>query len=339
MQQKRELINLTVINNSSSVIAIPLFQRNVASINATTKYSYDITGIDLSCGVATIYINSVLYSITFDTTQQGLVSSLSALGFGLFGIESSTFVYTTDDTNVYGNMDLCGGGATTTTTTTTTTAAPATSTTTTTTTLAPETSTTTTTTTLAPATSTTTTTTTLAPETSTTTTTTTLAPETSTTTTTTTLAPETSTTTTTTTLAPETSTTTTTTTEAPTTSTTTTTTTLASNIFLDMSLSVDTTISQITVNGAPVTYISGATLPNTGGSNSNLNTTEYGSSQNLVITYSCTFSGHKITLTDSVGTVTCQNTGVGTNITMSFPTTNISSLSQMTILVEDGTCV
>jgi len=178
MQQKRELINLTVINNSSSVIAIPLFQRNVASINATTKYSYDITGIDLSCGVATIYINSVLYSITFDTTQQGLVSSLSALGFGLFGIESSTFVYTTDDTNVYGNMDLCGGGATTTTTTTTTTAAPATSTTTTTTTLAPETSTTTTTTTLAPATSTTTTTTTLAPETSTTTTTTTLAPET-----------------------------------------------------------------------------------------------------------------------------------------------------------------
>ncbi len=229
MQQKRELINLTVINNSSSVIAIPLFQRNVASINATTKYSYDITGIDLSCGVATIYINSVLYSITFDTTQQGLVSSLSALGFGLFGIESSTFVYTTDDTNVYGNMDLCGGGATTTTTTTTTTAAPATSTTTTTTTLAPETSTTTTTTTLAPATSTTTTTTTLAPETSTTTTTTT---------------------------------------EAPTTSTTTTTTTLASNIFLDMSLSVDTTISQITVNGAPVTYISGATLPNTGGSNS-----------------------------------------------------------------------
>jgi len=276
MQQKRELINLTVINNSSSVIAIPLFQRNVASINATTKYSYDITGIDLSCGVATIYINSVLYSITFDTTQQGLVSSLSALGFGLFGIESSTFVYTTDDTNVYGNMDLCGGGATTTTTTTTTTAAPATSTTTTTTTLAPETSTTTTTTTLAPATSTTTTTTTLAPE---------------------------------------------------------------SNIFLDMSLSVDTTISQITVNGAPVTYISGATLPNTGGSNSNLNTTEYGSSQNLVITYSCTFSGHKITLTDSVGTVTCQNTGVGTNITMSFPTTNISSLSQMTILVEDGTCV
>ncbi len=300
MQQKRELINLTVINNSSSVIAIPLFQRNVASINATTKYSYDITGIDLSCGVATIYINSVLYSITFDTTQQGLVSSLSALGFGLFGIESSTFVYTTDDTNVYGNMDLCGGGATTTTTTTTTTAAPATSTTTTTTTLAPETSTTTTTTTLAPATSTTTTTTTLAPETSTTTTTTT---------------------------------------EAPTTSTTTTTTTLASNIFLDMSLSVDTTISQITVNGAPVTYISGATLPNTGGSNSNLNTTEYGSSQNLVITYSCTFSGHKITLTDSVGTVTCQNTGVGTNITMSFPTTNISSLSQMTILVEDGTCV
>jgi hypothetical protein len=105
-----------------------------------------------------------------------------------------------------------------------------------------------------------------------------------------------------------------------------------------MSLSVDTTISQITVQGNPVTYVGGATLPNTGGSNSNLNTTDVGGSQNLVITYSCTFSGHKITLTDSLGTITCQNTGVGTNITMSFPTTNISNISLVTILVEDGTC-
>jgi hypothetical protein len=175
--------------------------------------------------------------------------------------------------------------------------------------------------------------------TSTTTTTTTLAP--TTTTTTTTIAPTTtSTTTTTTTIAPTTtSTTTTTTTIAPTTtSTTTTTTTLASNIFLDMSLSVDTTISQISVQGNNVTYVSGATLPNTGGSNSNLNTTDVGGSQNLVITYSCTFSGHKITLTDSIGNITCQNTSVGSNITMSFPTTNISNISVVNILVEDGTC-
>jgi hypothetical protein len=105
-----------------------------------------------------------------------------------------------------------------------------------------------------------------------------------------------------------------------------------------MSLSVDTTVSQITVQGNPVTYVGGATLPNTGGSNSNLNTTDVGGSQNLVITYSCSFSGHKITLTDSLGTITCQNTGVGTNITMSFPTTNISNISLVTILVEDGTC-
>jgi hypothetical protein len=94
--------------------------------------------------------------VFFDTTEQGLVNALNALGFGLFGITGTTFLYTTDDTNVYGNLDLCGGGPTTTTTSTTTTTTTAASTTTT--------STTTTTTTAATTTtSTTTTTTTAAP--------------------------------------------------------------------------------------------------------------------------------------------------------------------------------
>lgn len=387
MSIRKELINLTIINNSDCSLTIPLFQNNVASINATTKYSWDITTADLSCGFGSIIINSITYNITFDTTLTGLLSSLNGLNFGYFCSEiilGQLYVYTIDDTNIYGDLDLCPTPLTTTTTTTT-----STSTTSTTTTAIPTTTTTTTT-------STTTTTTTASlqyltdqyvcgtctliannvvvqsnfsldaldyfigedgnvyqilgstsgvpvtnisdntayvdcpsvpcPATTTTTTTT------STTTSTTTLAPTTTTT----------STTTSTTTLAPTTTTTSTTTTtttiLPYNIFLDMSLSVDTTVSQITVQGNPVTYVGGATLPNTGGSNSNLNTTDVGGSQNLVITYSCSFSGHKITLTDSLGTITCQNTGVGTNITMSFPTTNISNISLVTILVEDGTC-
>jgi hypothetical protein len=384
MSIRKELINLTIINNSNSNFTIPLFQNGVATINATTKYSYDITSASLACGQGNIIINGVLYNFTYDTNVSAVATALTNLGYGFFSYEIiglNTYIYVVDNTNVYGDMNLCLAGTTTTTTTTST------STTSTTTTDIPTTTTTTSTTTTTttaslqyltdqyvcgtctliannvvvqsnfsldildyfigedgnvyqilgstsgvpvtnisdntayvdcpsvpcPATTTTTTTT------STTTSTTTLAPTTTTT----------STTTSTTTLAPTTTTTST---------TTTTTTILPYNIFLDMSLSVDTTVSQITVQGNPVTYVGGATLPNTGGSNSNLNTTDVGGSQNLVITYSCSFSGHKITLTDSLGTITCQNTGVGTNITMSFPTTNISNISLVTILVEDGTC-
>jgi hypothetical protein len=203
MAIKRELIQFTIINSTDCDYNLPLFQQNVYSINATTKYSWDITTADISCGTGTIVVNSVTYNLSFAATLAGLLSSLNGLGFGFFCTETiggNTYLYVVDDTNVYGNLDLCPTAGTTTTTTTTT--------------AAPTTTTTTTTTTEAPTTTTTTTTTTAAPETSTTTTTTTVAPETSTTTTTTTLAPETTTTTT------------TTTTEAPTTTTTTTTTTI-----------------------------------------------------------------------------------------------------------------
>jgi hypothetical protein len=228
MAQKKELVQFTVQNNTDCDINVPLLQRNIYSINATTKYSWNIQTIDLSCGSASIIVNGATYPLSY--TANSLASFLSALNnldFGFFcteTISSVNYLYTQDDTNVYGNVNDCATGTTTSTTTTSTTAVPTTSTTTTSTTL-PGTSTTTTTTTGVPTTSTTTTSTTL-PSTSTTTTTTTDVPTTSTTTTSTTL-PVTSTTTTTTTEAPTTSTTTTTTTEAPTTSTTTTTTTEA----------------------------------------------------------------------------------------------------------------
>ena len=233
MAIKKELIQFVVVNSTGCGFDMPLFQQNVYSINATTKYSWDITGEDITCGTGSLVINGVTYNFSYTASSlTSLLESLNLLGFGFFCsevISGNTYIYTTDDTNIYGILTLCG--ATTTTTTTTTTAAPTTTTTSTTstTTSAPTTTTTSTTstTTSAPTTTTTTTTTTDAPTTTTTTTTTTEAPTTTTTTTsTTTEAPTTTTTTTsTTTEAPTTTTTTTTTTEAPTTTTTTTSTT------------------------------------------------------------------------------------------------------------------
>lgn len=227
MAQKKELVQFSVQNNTDCDINVPLLQRNIYSINATTKYSWDIQSIDLSCGSGSIVINGATYSLTFTANSlSSYLQALNNLGFGFFcteTISSVNYLFTQDDTNVYGNINDCATGTTTSTTTTSTTGVPTTSTTSTTTTL-PSTSTTTTSTTGVPTTSTTTTSTTDVPTTSTTTTSTTL-PSTSTTTTTTTDIPTTSTTTTTTTEVPTTSTTTTTTTEPPTTSTTTTTTT------------------------------------------------------------------------------------------------------------------
>ena len=207
--EKKELINLTIINDSDCTLTIPLFKNNVASINASTKYQWDITSaigvntyiytiddtnvygdLDLCtgsitnilCGLGSIVVNGVSITITYTPTLVGLLNSLNALGYGFFCTEFTTSITTT----------------TTSTTSTTTTAAPTTSTTTTSTTPIPTTTT-----------STTSTTTTEAPTTTTT----------STTTTSTTTEPPTTTTTT--------STTSTTTTEAPTTTSTTTTTTTA----------------------------------------------------------------------------------------------------------------
>ena len=205
MAQKRELIQFSVVNNTDCDINVPLLQQNVYSINATTKYSWNIQTIDLSCGTGSIVINGGTYPLSYTANSlTSFLSALNSLGFGFFCTElisSVNYLYTQDDTNVYGNINDCFSGSTTSTTTTSTTGAPTTSTTTTSTTIAPTTSTTTSTTTIAPTTSTTTSTTTIAPTTSTTTTTTTEAPTTSTTTTTTTEPPTTSTTTTTTTAA------------------------------------------------------------------------------------------------------------------------------------------
>jgi hypothetical protein len=169
MVQKKQLVQFTVQNKTDCGFDVPVFKFNVFSVNATTKYSWDVTSADLSCGYGTIVINGSIYNITFVSTLLGLLTSLNALSFGFFCSETiggNTFVYVYDDTNVYGDLDLCSIPTTTTTTSTST------STTSTTTTLSPTTTTTSTSTT-STSTSTTSTTTTLAPTTTSTTTTTT----------------------------------------------------------------------------------------------------------------------------------------------------------------------
>ena len=166
MAIKKELIQFTIINQTDCTFNLPLFQSNVYSINATTKYSWDITTADLSCGTGTIVINGVTINLSFAPNLAGLLSALNSTGYCFFCTETigfSTFLYAVDDTNIYGDLDLCPAvvpTTTTTTTTSTTTAAPTTTTTTTTstTTAAPTTTTTTSTTTEAPTTTTTTTT-------------------------------------------------------------------------------------------------------------------------------------------------------------------------------------
>ena len=167
MAIKRELVQFVVVNSTGCGFDMPLFQQNVYSINATTKYSWDITAEDISCGTGSLVINGITYNFTYTASSlTSLLESLNLLGFGFFCSEvigGNTYIYTTDDTNTYGILTLCVASTTTTTTTTsTTTAAPTTTTTTSTTTEAPTTtttSTTTSTTTITPTTTTTSTTT------------------------------------------------------------------------------------------------------------------------------------------------------------------------------------
>jgi len=175
MLQKKQLVQFVVQNRTDCGFNVPIFEFNVFSVNATTKYSWNVTTADYSCLQALITVNGVTYTINFDGTLLGLLTGLNALNYGFFCSETigaNTFIYTYDDTNIYANLETCLVGPTTTTTSTTTTTTTAIPTTTT--------STTTTTTTAIPTTTTTTS--------STTTTTTAIPPTTSTTTTTTTTA-------------------------------------------------------------------------------------------------------------------------------------------------------
>lgn len=124
MATKKELVQFQIENRTLCGYDLPLFQQNVYSINATKEYLWNITSQNLSCGTGGIIINGISYSLTYTPNLQGLLDALNALGFGFFCYainEGNTFIYTTDDINIYGNLDLCFTSPTTTTTSTTTT--------------------------------------------------------------------------------------------------------------------------------------------------------------------------------------------------------------------------
>jgi hypothetical protein len=133
MVQKKQIVQFVVQNRTDCGFNVPIFEFNVFSVNATTKYTWDVTTADYSCLQALITINGVTYTIDFDGTLNGLLVGLNALNYGFFCSETiggSTYIYTYDDTNIYADLQTCLIG--TTTTTTSTTIAPTTTTTTTT---------------------------------------------------------------------------------------------------------------------------------------------------------------------------------------------------------------
>jgi len=339
MPYKEELIQFDIVNNTTDcVINVPLFSQSAPSINATTKYQWQIITADLTCGCWSIVINSQTYFINFDGTLIGLQNAFNNLGFGFActtTIGADTFLYTLDNSNIYGAIETCYC-LTTSTTTTTTTLPITTTTTTTTTTIAPTTTTTTTTTTTLPiTTTTTTTTTTIAPTTTTTTTTTTTLPiTTTTTTTTTTIAPTTTTTTTTTTTLPITTTTTTTTTTPPPTTTTTTTTTTTiplANVNISNTFFAGT-IDDVQVNG---TSIVGASFPLPIG-NGTIGTTNQIGTYSIEVFYSGVSLNSHIDCTDSNSNTSCTNMIGGGSVIFTNQVVNTSV--DVNITSADSNC-
>jgi hypothetical protein len=101
-----ELINLRLQNNTSSTIPSSLLSitsTTTNTANATTRYTYDLGGVSLTGGTATITINNSPISISFVGTIQGLVNALNSLNYGYFLVSGNT-IYTQDNTNVYGTL-------------------------------------------------------------------------------------------------------------------------------------------------------------------------------------------------------------------------------------------
>jgi len=98
----KELINIRVQSISASTIPISLWTKDFI-VNATTKYLYNLSGVNYQDGNATITINSSNYTLKYDGTIQGLANAINNLNFGYFLVSGNT-IYTQDDTNIYGNF-------------------------------------------------------------------------------------------------------------------------------------------------------------------------------------------------------------------------------------------
>lgn len=105
-------IQLTINNSANCIANVSLFNQNSPSVNARTKYSWNLTLANITCGYGSVVVNGITVNITFTPTLNGLITSLNNLGFGFFCSEtvlSVTSLYVVDDINVYGSLDLCSG--------------------------------------------------------------------------------------------------------------------------------------------------------------------------------------------------------------------------------------
>ena len=103
---RNELINYRIQNNTSSIIPSSIWSptsTTTNTANATTRYTWDFSGVDLSSGTASFTINGVTNNLVFDGTLQGLVNELNQLNYGYFLVSGDT-MFTQDDTNVYGDL-------------------------------------------------------------------------------------------------------------------------------------------------------------------------------------------------------------------------------------------
>lgn len=108
--KKMELVQFVIENTTSSDIIFPIFEEGVSSLNPLTKYAWNVTSESFACTTATIFINSIQYPVVFASSLSSLVSSLNTLGFGTFATEivgANTFIFVVDNTNVYGDLEIC----------------------------------------------------------------------------------------------------------------------------------------------------------------------------------------------------------------------------------------
>jgi hypothetical protein len=100
--------------------------------------------------------------------------------------------------------------------------------------------------------------------------------------------------------------------------------------------SLDLPITDVTVNGVSVSYISGTNFPVIAGENGYFYTTEIGT-YTIVASYGGHTSGQNITVTDSDSTSTCQDTNGGSgNITVDNSV--ITSNTDLYVTAADGAC-
>jgi hypothetical protein len=112
---RKEVIGFNLANNTNSAYNVNItngagFPPQL-SVNATTKFTYNVTGELFTCGSATIYINNTMYNVNYNLgSLQSCINSLNNLGFGKFDSytnSGNTYIQVYDNVNIYGTLNIC----------------------------------------------------------------------------------------------------------------------------------------------------------------------------------------------------------------------------------------